>query len=109
MIKITSKQDGFRRCGVAHPSGPTEYPVDTFTKEQLAILKTEPMLVVEIIAEDSGGSGGGQQQPLNAAQTIELVNAAATIDELDKLADGETRKGVLDAITKRRAALAPAE
>ena len=34
MLIITSKKDGFRRCGVAHPSTPTEHPDDAFTPEQ---------------------------------------------------------------------------
>lgn len=48
MIRITSKIDGFRRAGVAHPAAPTEYPDDEFSKEQLAALKAEPMLIVEL-------------------------------------------------------------
>lgn len=98
MLIITSKRDGFRRCGVAHPSGPTEYPDGTFTDEQLKQLQDEPMLVVDIVED-------GQQKPLNATQTIAQVQAAATIEELDKLTEGETRKGVLDTIAKRRAEL----
>ncbi|MBE2888951.1 HI1506-related protein [Geobacter anodireducens] len=52
MIRITSKQAGFRRCGVAHPAEPTDYPDDRFTAKDLAVLKAEPMLVVEEIAEE---------------------------------------------------------
>jgi hypothetical protein len=61
--------------------------------------------------ESSGGSGGGSGEgaPLNVPKTVELVVAAQTIEELDKLVEGETRKGVLDAIAKRRAELTPAE
>lgn len=51
MIRITSKIDGFRRAGVAHPAAPTEYPDDKFNKEQLAALKAEPMLIVELVPE----------------------------------------------------------
>ena len=50
MIRITSKKDGFRRCGVAHPDKPTEYDDGHFNKKELARLKAEPMLIVEIIA-----------------------------------------------------------
>lgn len=50
MIRITSKSEGFRRAGIAHSSVPTEYPDDAFTKDQLAQLKAEPMLVVEEIS-----------------------------------------------------------
>ena len=108
MIRITSKQAGFRRCGVAHPAAPTDHADDAFTPAQLEQLQAEPMLLVEII-EANGSQGGELKTSLNVAQTVELVAAAATVEELDKLAEGETRKGVLDAITKRHAELAPAE
>lgn len=51
MIRITSKQDGFRRCGIAHSATATEYPDDQISKKDLATLKAEPMLVVEEIEE----------------------------------------------------------
>ncbi len=49
MIRITSLSDGFRRCGVAHPSTPTEHADDAFTSAQLKQLQAEPMLLVEIV------------------------------------------------------------
>lgn len=51
MIRITSKAAGFRRAGIAHPAEPTSYTNDTFTDQQLALLKAEPMLVVEEIED----------------------------------------------------------
>lgn len=51
MIRIRSKQHGFRRAGTAHPAEPTEWPDDHFTKAELEALKAEPMLVVEEIAD----------------------------------------------------------
>lgn len=51
MIRIKSKQNNFRRCGMAHPAQAVDYPDDKFTKEQLAALKTEPMLIVEEIED----------------------------------------------------------
>ncbi len=48
-LKIIARREGFRRCGVAHPTGPTVYPDGTFTPEQIKILKAEPMLIVEEI------------------------------------------------------------
>jgi hypothetical protein len=47
MIRIRSKREGFRRCGIAHSEKPKDYPNDKFTKEQLERLKAEPMLFVE--------------------------------------------------------------
>jgi len=52
MIRITSKQDGFRRCGIAHSKGPTEHKDETFTPDQIKALQEEPMLVIEIVNED---------------------------------------------------------
>jgi len=51
MIRITAKQDGFRRAGIAHPKEATEYPDEQFSKEQLRAIKEEPMLVVEVVAD----------------------------------------------------------
>ena len=49
MITITSKQHLFRRCGVAHPKGATEYPDERFTDAELKIMSADPMLRVEIV------------------------------------------------------------
>ena len=53
MIRITSKQDGFRRCGVAHPKAATDYPDKAFSKAQLETLQAEPLLKIEVIPEKS--------------------------------------------------------
>jgi hypothetical protein len=47
MIRIRSKREGFRRCGIAHSAEPKDYPNEQFTKKQFADLKAEPMLFVE--------------------------------------------------------------
>lgn len=47
-LKVTSKKDGFRRGGRAW-QGTTELRADELTKEQLAQLKSEPLLAVEEI------------------------------------------------------------
>ncbi len=98
MIRITAKTAGFRRCGLAHPAAPTEYQDDHFTKDQLVEMEAEPELLVERVAAAAGGS---QAKP-NAAETIKLAQAASSVEELDKLAEGEERKTVLDAIAARR-------
>ena len=46
MIRITAKINGFRRCGTAH-YGVCEYLDDHWTPDQLEILESDPMLVVE--------------------------------------------------------------
>ncbi|XPS88811.1 hypothetical protein Dvar_68300 [Desulfosarcina variabilis str. Montpellier] len=51
MIRITAMQDGFRRCGMAHPKEATEHPDGTFSDEQIKKLQAEPLLAVEIVQE----------------------------------------------------------
>ena len=52
MIIITSKREGFRRCGVAHAAGPTQWPDDRWTEAELDALMAEPMLTVAQAADD---------------------------------------------------------
>jgi len=98
MLIITSKKAGFRRCGVAHPAEPTEHKDGTFTPEQIEILHNEPMLVVLEAEEAEAGLTG---KPTPAADMIALVKAAGK-EDLARLAEGESRKTVLDAIETRR-------
>jgi len=51
MLIITSKKDGFRRCGIAHPARPAEYPDTAFTGVELAQLRAEPMLVINHVVD----------------------------------------------------------
>lgn len=47
MILISAKPTaGFWRCGVFHPTQQVKHDDKAFTKEQLEILKAEPMLSV---------------------------------------------------------------
>ena len=102
MLIITSKQPGFRRCGVAHPAEPTEHPDDAFTPEQIEILRNEPMLVV-LEAEEARAEL--TNKPVPAAELIAFVGKLDILEELEKVAEGETRKTVLDAIAARRQGL----
>ena len=49
-VTIVSRKEGFRRAGMAHPLR-AEYPIETFTADQLAALQAEPMLEVVITGE----------------------------------------------------------
>ena len=63
-IRITSKKEGFRRCGVAHSQKPRTYPDDRFSKEELGRLEAEPMLIVERIPEEpEDGDAGEPEKP----------------------------------------------
>jgi hypothetical protein len=52
MVRITSKKDGFMRCGIAHKNSPTDYPDKFFTKDQLQALQADPMLKVSSLPEN---------------------------------------------------------
>lgn len=64
--------------------------------EAAGLVKSGSLALVE------GGSPGPRP---NAADSIAAIRAAATLEELEKLAAGEDRKSVLPAIDARRAEL----
>lgn len=72
-IRIISKREGFRRCGVAHSETATFHDIDAFTSEQLQTLSTDPMLVVDVV--DVGEDGEAEIVASPAAQ----VKAANTV------------------------------
>ncbi len=94
MIIIESKQEGFRRCGEAHSRAKTEWPDDRWTEEELATLMAEPMLTVVVEKKAS--------KPTAAADLIAMAKQAETIEDLDKILEGETRATVLATIEARR-------
>lgn len=55
-IKITSKRNNFRRCGVEHPKEPKTYPDGAFTPAEIAIMQADPMLAVEIVKKTEAES-----------------------------------------------------
>ena len=63
MIRIKSKRDKFRRCGIPHSAEWTEYPGGAFTPEQLRTLKAEPMLTVEEIPDPAAPDKGAEEKP----------------------------------------------
>lgn len=54
-IRIISKREGFRRCGVAHSETPIFHEPDRFAREELEQLTRDPMLVVDLV--DVGEDG----------------------------------------------------
>ncbi|MDX9860891.1 MAG: HI1506-related protein [Rhodospirillales bacterium] len=48
VLRITAKRTGgFRRCGVLHPASAVDHEAGTFSAREIALLKAEPMLVVQ--------------------------------------------------------------
>ena len=61
---------------------------------------------IQAAPEEFGTSTKSASGKPNVAATLELIAAALTIEDLDKLAEGEERKSVLPAIEARRSELA---
>ncbi|MBL8575128.1 MAG: hypothetical protein JNM13_15745 [Hyphomicrobiaceae bacterium] len=51
-VRITTRRDGFRRCGVAHAAAPVDYPAGAWSPAELDTLRSEPELVVELVDGD---------------------------------------------------------
>lgn len=97
MITIKSRQEGFRRCGVAHSVAATSYPDDRFSEKELVVLQNEPMLHVVVESNDPSKSTG-----LKANDAIAAIKEAPDRASLDEFTQGEKRKSVVEAIEARR-------
>ena len=80
MIRIASKQAGFRRCGMPHPKEPVDYPDDKFSKDELKILKAEPMLIVDILPTEESGKGAFEEEDLVIAAKSAIALNKVTKD-----------------------------
>lgn len=78
MIRIVSKRNGFRRCGIPHADTPMDYSDDHFSPDVLEALKAEPMLVVVELPD----TDEEESDPEVAEPAIVYASAAAR-----KLAD----------------------
>jgi len=96
MITIKSRQEGFRRCGVAHSVAVTSYPDDRFSEKEQLILANEPMLHVVVESNDPSKSTG-----LKANDAIAAIKEAPDRAALDVFVQGETRKSVIEASKAR--------
>lgn len=99
MIRITSKQEGFYRCGIPHPAKPTDYPGDWFKPEELKALKAEPMLTVEFPdgepperepkAKPKSQAAGGESAEELARERREIEDSRGAINEREAALNGK--------------------
>lgn len=112
-ITITAKRDGFRRCGVAHKDSPVIWPEGSFTADQIAVLKAEPMLVVYDGAQVSQGALEEQLLKLQIANSGLHEKAEKLAGEISSLqsnlttltADKEALQASVDALTGEKSTL----
>jgi len=84
IVRIKSKRDGYRRCGISHPRLATDHPAERFTESMLAKLQADPVLTVELIdgelpgpAQESAGQGGGSESGDTGSKTGQEGTAPA--------------------------------
>ncbi|EGX3499960.1 hypothetical protein BJH39_005007 [Salmonella enterica] len=114
MIYITSKREGFARCGVRFSETTTSYPDDRFTPEQLADLESEPMLIVSRDAGMTAGQAAEQisrlKNTLDAAEHEVAVVTAERDGLHQQLADMTAERDALrEQLTAATPAPAPAD
>lgn len=84
IVRIKSKRDGYRRCGISHPRLATDHPAERFTESMLAKLQADPVLTVELLdgelpgpAPESAGPGGGSESGDTDSNTNQAGTAPA--------------------------------
>lgn len=93
-LAIRCSTPGFRRAGISHPAGPTEYPAGHFTVEQFKQLDEEPRLALQILEgtePESEADSGEQAQGVLDDDTLaddlipeeKLAELTAHIAQLD--------------------------
>lgn len=75
MIRIHCTKPGFRRAGQAHPAV-ADYPEDHFSAAQMAALRVEPLLFVEVV-----GATTAPEAPVPEAPEATAPEAAAAHTE----------------------------
>lgn len=99
---------------ICHTSKDSIKPGETFDPSEkgisaadiAALLKAGEITAAPELQEEPGKSN--TKKP-NVAETLLLIAAVQTVEELDQLAEGEARATVLPAIAARRAELTPPE
>jgi len=105
MLRIKSKRNNFRRCGVAHPDQWVEYPEGRFTAKEIAILKAEPMLQVEVtVPEENNGTGPDAENGELAAMTVEQLKDEIAAFQSVKILKGLKKDELIGILKSHREA-----
>ncbi|WP_339524244.1 HI1506-related protein [Pseudomonas sp. EL_65y_Pfl2_R96] len=94
-IVITSKHDGFRRCGIAHPSTASRYPDDFFSEAQLRALAKEPQLILAYEEDEFDQVQDSRDENL---QEVDLSKASDTAQNAQSQAPEASTPTLGDAV-----------
>lgn len=89
-IVITSKHDGFRRCGIAHSSSAARYPDDFFSEAQLRALSKEPQLILAYEEDEFDQVQDRRHESLQEVDVSKAPDAAQNVQSLPPEAVAET-------------------
>lgn len=78
-IQITARSEGFRRCGMAHSAKSQTYPDDYFTASQLAVLESEPQLIVVRVSSDKEKGNDTAKQLSSALEKLKKAEKASAV------------------------------
>lgn len=78
-IQITARSEGFRRCGMAHSAKSQIYPDDYFTASQLAVLESEPQLIVVRVSGDKEKGNDTAKQLSSALEKLKEAEKASAV------------------------------
>lgn len=105
MLRIKSKRNNFRRCGVAHSDQWVEHPEGSFTAGEIAILKAEPMLQVEmVVPEENNGKGPDAENGELAAMTVEQLKDEIAMFQSVKILKGLKKDELIGILKAHREA-----
>lgn len=107
MIRIVSKYDGFRRCGVAHYRAGVEHAADRFTAAELAVLQREPMLTVEKLPEPAPPKAKKQAGGAPPGTGREIVRTAVLKKKAELAEKTMTVAQLTEALTAAGVEVAP--
>lgn len=68
-IVITSRREGFRRCGIAHSATPVAWPDERFSAEEIERLCADPMLSVTLTDGSETSDPGAGDLPDAGSET----------------------------------------
>ena len=75
MIIITSKREGFRRCGVAHAARPVEWPDERWTIDDLVRLEDLQLADDPAVSDGASLSGETLDDHLNRVERQSILDA----------------------------------
>lgn len=83
VLRIASKREGYRRCGIGHSEQAVDHAIDLFNEDQIAILKADPNLVVQEVDEGAAAEGAAAKDDIAQLRSDAAADRTKADEELD--------------------------